>query len=82
MSRKFYVLFSLKEVFQPKILKTKPTVEKYLKGNANLDFRQFGSEKEAMDFYKKMEEEILKKITGVVNPEAQREKEKLRRKEN
>ena len=41
MSKRYYVLFSLKELFQPRIFKTKVTVRKYLKENKKLQYRQF-----------------------------------------
>ena len=47
MSKKFYVLFSLKELFQPRLFKTKQTVTKYIKENDQLQFRQFVLEKDA-----------------------------------
>ena len=73
MSKKYFVLFSLKELFQPRIFKTKMTVNKYLKENNNLQFRQFNSEQEADLFSKEVEQEVNSLILTSDNSKLQQE---------
>jgi hypothetical protein len=61
MSKKFYVLFSIKELVQPRIIKSKTTINKYLKENKSMDFRQFGTELEAQRFAKDVELQVKQK---------------------
>ena len=55
MSKRFFVLYSLKELFQPKLFKTMPTVQKYIQNNKLLEYRKFTTEQEAIEFLHKME---------------------------
>jgi hypothetical protein len=43
MSKKFYVLYSLKEFMLPRVYKTKATISKYIDENKKLEYKQFGS---------------------------------------
>jgi|JI9StandDraft_2_1071091.scaffolds.fasta_scaffold1799327_1 hypothetical protein len=55
MSKKFYVIFTMKEYFAPKVFKTKTTVNRYLDDNPRLTFKRFNTEQEAMNFSKSVE---------------------------
>jgi hypothetical protein len=62
MSRKFYVLYSLKEFMIPRIYKTKATINKYIEENNKLEYKQFNQEEDAQLFSRKIEEKIEKKF--------------------
>lgn len=44
MSKRFYVLYTLKEFMIPRIYKTKATVTRYLEENKKLEYKQFSDE--------------------------------------
>ena len=44
MSKRIYVLYSLKEFMVPRIYKTKATINKYIDENKKLEYKQFRSE--------------------------------------
>ena len=58
MSKRYYVLFSLKELFQPRIFKTKVTVNKYLKENKKLQYRQFQDQDVAVNFMRDIQRDV------------------------
>ena len=62
MSKRFYVLFTLKEFYLPRIYKTKATVNKYLEENGKLEFRQFAKEEDAQLFSKSIEVKLEQKF--------------------
>lgn len=62
MSKRFYVLYSLKEFYLPRIFKTKATINKYIEENNKLEFMQFAREEEAQLFSKKIEAKMEKKF--------------------
>ena len=64
MSKRFYVLFSLKQLFQPRLFKTRVTAQKYLKKNSLLEFRQFAQEQDAQAFFLEVEAETNRILRG------------------
>lgn len=44
MSKKFYVLYTIKQYVIPRIFKSKATINKYLEENQNMEFKQFSNE--------------------------------------
>lgn len=62
MSKRFYVLYTLKEFYLPRIYKTKATVNKYIEENNKLEFKLFAREEEAQLFSKSIEVKLEKKF--------------------
>lgn len=62
MSKRFYVLYTLKEFYLPRIYKTKATVNKYIEENNKLEFKLFAKEEEAQLFSKSIEVKLEKKF--------------------
>lgn len=62
MSKRFYVLYTLKEFYLPRIYKTKATVNKYIEENNKLEFKLFAKEEDAQLFSKSIEGKLEKKF--------------------
>lgn len=62
MSKRFYVLYTLKEFMIPRIYKTKATVTRYLEENKKLEYKQFSDEQQAQIFSRTIEQKMQKKF--------------------
>jgi hypothetical protein len=71
MTKKIYVLYSLKEFVIPKIFKTKATLNKHLEKNSNYIFKQFYDQEEAYEFSKLIEKQMEDKFHIKVKDQSQ-----------
>lgn len=62
MSKRFYVIYTLKEFMIPRVFKTKATLLKYLDENKSLQFKQFNNLAEAYNFSREIQKQVETKF--------------------